>query len=201
MSEEKFPDDLFGEPTEPGSEARRLENFLSQEKIPGQPPPDWLAERGSEMENITPRKLYEKEMKVAAVYDRTAPTGHHAYFVLLRELRDAGRELEIYVGYPEAQSISIVASQQSFNRPLTHDLLKLVVERLGWKVERMTIDDLYNNTFYAKLTLAQNGESIDIDCRPSDAIALAMRAQARIYVAEHVIVAAIKDNEPENTAE
>jgi bifunctional DNase/RNase len=185
MSEEKRPDEF---PEEPYRFSEFGEGFSLK------PDPQWekwFADRAGEMENLKPRKLYEKEVKVMAVYEQTSITGQKAYFVLLRD--NYNREIKIYVGYPEATSISMVSEGISFVRPLTHDLLKNVIERLGWKVERVTIDDLYNDTFYAKLTLVNDDRMIDIDCRPSDAIALALRAKAPIYVAEDVIRAVVEE--------
>ena len=153
---------------------------------------NWLAERAAEQENVTPRKLYEKEVKVTAVYEQqTAFNGTRAFFVQLRD--NSGRELKVYVGLPEATSISMATEGLNFRRPLTHDLTKSIIERLGWKIDRMTIDDLYNETFYAKLSLTKGNEVIDIDCRPSDAIALALRSRAPIYVAEDVLKSASRD--------
>jgi hypothetical protein len=73
------------------------------------------------------------------------------------------------------------------SRPLTHDLLKALVEALGAEVIRIIINDLKEGTFYARIHLRRNGEELDIDSRPSDAIALAVRWGAPIYVAEKVI--------------
>jgi bifunctional DNase/RNase len=194
MSEERFPE-------EPFDEAGFSHGDAGPEGELPLPPPEalqkWLAERGSEPENAAPRKLYEKEVKVVAVYEQVTISGQKMYFVLLRD--NHNREIRIYVGAPEAMSISMVAEGQAFSRPLTHDLMKLIVDRTGWKVDRVTIDDLYNETFYAKLTLTHNGTTIDIDCRPSDAIALAMRAKAPIYVAEDVITSASKADEDSDT--
>jgi hypothetical protein len=78
---------------------------------------------------------------------------------------------------------------ESVDRPQTYDLAMLIIDKLGASVERATIDDIWQSTFYAKLTLTRDGVSTDIDCRPSDAINLALRARAPIYVAEAVIEA------------
>ena len=73
------------------------------------------------------------------------------------------------------------------DRPFTHDLIKLILEQVGAKVERVIIDDLWQDTFYAKVCIAHNGLTHDIDARPSDALALALRFRAPIYVAEDVL--------------
>ncbi len=154
---------------------------------------NWLSERSGERENVTPKKLYEKEVKVVAVYEQqTAYNNTRAFFVQLRD--NAGREIKVYVGLPEATSISMATEGINFRRPLTHDLTKMIIDRLGWSVDRVTIDDLYNETFYAKLTLAKEKEILDIDCRPSDAIALALRSRVPIYVAEEVLATASRED-------
>ncbi len=151
------------------------------------------ADPGPERENLTPKKLYEKEVKVVAVYEQHTPfSGTRAFFVQLRD--NAGRELKVYVGLPEATSISMATEGVNFRRPLTHDLTQIIIERMGWKIDRVTIDDLYNETFYAKLSLTRHNELVDIDCRPSDAIALALRARVPVYVAEEVLAAAARED-------
>ena len=192
-----------GEGISPGGEEAPGEGFhptdlsklfgVSFQVSQGADEPAWLAEREAERENVTPKKLYEKEVKVMAVFEQqTAINGARAFFVQLRD--NQGRELKVYVGLPEATSISMATEGIHFRRPLTHDLTKTIIERLGWKIERITIDDLYNETFYAKLTLTHDHEQIDIDCRPSDAIALAIRAHVPIYVAEEVLSVATRDD-------
>jgi bifunctional DNase/RNase len=139
------------------------------------------------MENLTPRKLYEKEVKLTAVYEQTTLAGTPDYFVQLKD--GAGRDVKVMVDYNQAASISLAAEGKKYRRPLTHDLMAILVERMGWKLDRILIDDLYNDTFYAKLSLTKDSEIIDIDCRPSDAIALALRVHAPIFVAEDVLAA------------
>src|SRR5262249_32063153 len=126
------------------------------------------------------RELNEKEVKVVGVYEH--PKGA---FVLLRDGR--GRAMPIFIGHPEALSISLAIEGQATPRPLTHDLIRSLLERLGASVEAALVDDLYNNTYYAKITLRTNGTPMDVDCRPSDAIAVALRAKAPIYVADAVL--------------
>jgi bifunctional DNase/RNase len=69
---------------------------------------------------------------------------------------------------------------------MTHDLLSSIIESLGVKIEKIVIDDLRNHTFYAKIHLSSNGQTVKIDSRPSDAIAMSVASNAPIYVAEHV---------------
>ncbi len=108
------------------------------------------------------------------------------FVVLLRSAEDE-RTLPISIGQLEAQSIAIVLNDISFPRPLTHDLFKSVLISLDCKLLRIEICDLIDETFYAKLILEKDGKKIEIDSRPSDAIALALRLDAPIYVAEKVM--------------
>jgi bifunctional DNase/RNase len=95
--------------------------------------------------------------------------------------------MPIWIGQAEALSISIAIDGTPPPRPLTHDLLKSVLDRLNAVVEYVLVDDLYNNTYYAKLSVRIDSKVTDIDCRPSDAIALALRAKVPIYVADRVL--------------
>jgi len=146
----------------------------------------------SEPENRVRRALNEKEVKVVNVYEPVidgvpSPGSPQNIFVLLRDNR--GRELKIFVVRDVAFSISLALESEKPDRPITHDLMKNILERLSCKVERVTIDDLWQETFYARITLDYNGQTLDIDARPSDAIALALRFRAPIYVAEAVLEA------------
>lgn len=107
-------------------------------------------------------------------------------------LREAGGEryLPIYVGSNEASSIALVLQGQSAPRPLTHDLLRGVLEEVGAEIERVAITDLRDGTFYATITLRGSFGTREIDARPSDAIALAVRTGASIFATESVIVSA-----------
>jgi bifunctional DNase/RNase len=163
----------------------------SGEAIPLDADSEWFAERQAEGENLHPKKLYEKEVKVAAVYEQRAITGDRAFFVQLKDQRD--REIKVYVDYTQATSIAMANEGMRYQRPLTHDLTRTIIERIGWKIDHILIDDLYNETFYAKLSLSRGSESLDIDCRPSDAIALALRSRAPIYVAEEVLKSASRE--------
>ncbi len=140
----------------------------------------------SESENRAPRSLNEKEVKVMGVYMHQEAKLPAQHFVLLRD--NKGRRVPIWVGQFEAWAISFALEGDAPERPMTHDLFKLLLERLGATLERVIIDDLWNETFYAKVGfLTPGGESIEIDCRPSDAIALALRTRAPIYMAENVL--------------
>lgn len=101
--------------------------------------------------------------------------------VILREL-DGERILPIWIGPGEAQAIRRILSEEPFPRPLTHDLLFLIVEGLKAKIVRVVISDLRENTFYATVFVKRDADLLSIDARPSDSIAVALRAQAPIFV-------------------
>lgn len=106
--------------------------------------------------------------------------------VVLRD-SDGQRVLPIWVGLFEANAIALQIEQVETPRPMTHDLLKSVVEGLAARVERIVVCDLRDNTFYANIHLLSGGALKLVDARPSDAIALALRAGAPIFVEEAVI--------------
>ena len=150
---------------------------------------DWQGDEGlpdelGDHERIEPRRLDEKEVRVVGVYEHQESGVPPQYFVLLQDTR--GRRVPIWIGRTEAVSISMALEGDMPDRPMTHDLLKNVIERLGGTVERIIVDDLWQSTFYAKIIIVRNGVSLDIDSRPSDAIALALRTRSPIYVAEPV---------------
>jgi bifunctional DNase/RNase len=97
------------------------------------------------------------------------------------------RYLPIWIGPFEADAITIELQNVEVPRPLTHDLLKATIEKLGAEIEQVSITDLRNDTFYAEISLRVDGRRLEIDSRPSDAIALAVRAQVPVYVAEQVM--------------
>jgi bifunctional DNase/RNase len=98
--------------------------------------------------------------------------------------------LPIWVGLYEAQAIQLGVMKATTPRPYTHDLLKNVVMGLNAEVRRVVVSELRGDTFYAVIWMEQNGEVIAIDARPSDALALALRSDCPIYVAEEVLQAA-----------
>ncbi|MFZ2487059.1 MAG: bifunctional nuclease family protein [Anaerolineae bacterium] len=106
--------------------------------------------------------------------------------VVLKEV-DGERFLPIWIGPFEADSITIELQGREVSRPLTHDLLKSTIYMLGAEVTQVIINDLNNDTFYARIMLEAEGERIEIDARPSDAIALAIRCDVTIQVADHVM--------------
>ena len=106
--------------------------------------------------------------------------------VLLKE-KMADRYLPIWSGAAEADAIAVKLQGVSVPRPLTHDLLNSVIDTLGAGINSIVVCDLKNDTFYAKLILNVDGGQMEIDCRPSDALALAVRTGAIIYTEEAVM--------------
>jgi uncharacterized protein len=109
--------------------------------------------------------------------------------ILLKEL-EQDRQLPIFIHATEAEAIAAELEGYRPPRPLTHDLLNNCISALGGELQYVLISDLQNNIFYAVLHVLQDGREIDIDARPSDSIALAVRARVPIYVAEAVMDAA-----------
>ena len=99
----------------------------------------------------------------------------------------SGRTLPIYIGAPEATAIALALDGVTTPRPMTHDLLRDVLEDLGADVERVVVTDLHDKTFYAELHLVREGVSHVVSSRPSDAIALAVRTGTPIFAEEAVI--------------
>ena len=106
--------------------------------------------------------------------------------VILKE-RMAERYLPIWIGPAEADAIAVKLQDVNVPRPLTHDLLSSVIDNLGANVNSIIVSDLKNDTFYAKIVLNVDGGLVEIDSRPSDALALAVRVEAPIYVEEAVL--------------
>ncbi len=106
--------------------------------------------------------------------------------VVLKE-EDQERYLPIWIGPFEADAITIGLQSIQMTRPLTHDLLKAILDHMEASVSHIWVNDLRNDTFYAEIVIEANGRKLKIDSRPSDAIALAVRVNVPIYVAEPVM--------------
>lgn len=106
--------------------------------------------------------------------------------VVLKEI-GSERYLPIWIGPFEADAITLQLQGVEVARPLTHDLLKGVIEKMGGTISHITVTELKNDTFFARIVMDMNGKSVEIDARPSDAIALAVRAKAPLFVAEEVM--------------
>lgn len=108
--------------------------------------------------------------------------------IILKEKEGNCRLLPIVIGVFEAESIRMKVKGMKTARPLTHDLLKDTIEQLGAMAEKIVIDNLKEGTFFAKLVLKTvAGEEVQVDARPSDAIALALRANVPIFVSEEIL--------------
>ena len=106
--------------------------------------------------------------------------------VILKE-KVADRYLPIWIGPAEADAIAVCLQGVTVPRPLTHDLLRSVIDTLGATVNSIIVCDLRNDTFFAKVILNVDGGQLEIDSRPSDALALAVRAEVPIYAEETVL--------------
>ncbi|MHC4470352.1 MAG: bifunctional nuclease family protein [Planctomycetota bacterium] len=107
-------------------------------------------------------------------------------YIFLKE-KQGERTFPIVIGFYEASAIDRRVRGVGTPRPMTHDLLGNAVEALGGRILKIVVNRLHENTFYARLHIQKDGEEIEIDCRPSDAIALAVQAEVSIFVAETVI--------------
>src|SRR3712207_3474593 len=104
--------------------------------------------------------------------------------IVILKVEDENRYLPIWIGQPEARSILMKLQNQEFSRPLTHDLAVNLVSELGGSMERVTVTELKDSTFFATISLQINGRTVEIDSRPSDAIAIAVRSGAEIFAAD-----------------
>jgi uncharacterized protein len=123
------------------------------------------------------------EMKVSGL---TIDPITNTPIVILKDMQE-NKAIPIWIGLFEASAIATELEKIIFSRPMTHDLLNECLKALNAKVNRVEIVDIRNNTFYANIYLTRDGENITIDARPSDAVALALRAAAPIFVDEKVI--------------
>jgi len=124
-----------------------------------------------------------KEMKLSGlIMDSTT----NAPVIILKDLEDK-EVISLWIGLLEASAIAVELEKIDLPRPMTHDLVKNVLDSLNIKVLKIEIADLRANTFYAYIHLGMDGKTFTIDARPSDAIAIALRTQSPIYVDEDVI--------------
>jgi hypothetical protein len=107
--------------------------------------------------------------------------------IVLLKTADDDKFLPIWIGHPEAAAILMKLQGASPPRPMTHDLLTDVISELQGEIVKVEVTELRENTYYARITIVQDGKEVEIDSRPSDAIALAVRCEARIFVSEDVI--------------
>jgi len=121
--------------------------------------------------------------------------------IVLLRTAEGNKFLPIWIGHPEAAAILMKLQSQAPPRPMTHDLVTDMLDQLGAQVVRITVTELRENTFYAQITVQQDGSEIEIDSRPSDAIALAIRADAPIFAADRVIEESAIEFEGEEVTE
>lgn len=116
-----------------------------------------------------------------------AVSGDENQFLVLLRRKDGHDILPIQIDAMQAISIASGRGSERFERPLTHDLMVSVLEMLGATVARVEITDLVEGTYYAMLILERSGVRFEVDARPSDALALAVRVKAPVFIAEHVL--------------
>jgi bifunctional DNase/RNase len=124
-----------------------------------------------------------REMSIDSI--RVSLTNYQRVVIL--KVNDSDHYLPIWIGANEADAIALKLQDVTVPRPLTHDLLGSVIASLGAEVARILVSDLSDDTFYAKIVLQHNGDQTEIDSRPSDAIALAVRTAAPIFASDAVI--------------
>lgn len=143
--------------------------------------------------NACQQNASDTNLDVRVHVDRIGLDGFDVPVLVLGE--EAGpRSLLIWIGVPEARSIALQMEARNLSRPNAHDLARNVIDGLDGEVERIVVTDLKNGTFYASLSLRVDNRIIEIDSRPSDAIAIALRTDAPIYVRENVFAKANAPN-------
>jgi uncharacterized protein len=121
--------------------------------------------------------------------------------IVLLKAADANLFLPIWIGQPEAAAILTRLRGEETPRPMTHDLFVSVLEELGAEVVQVSVTELRDSTYHAEILLRRNGETLAIDSRPSDAIALAVRTEAPIFAADDVIAANAHEMDPNAEAD
>jgi bifunctional DNase/RNase len=124
-------------------------------------------------------------MKKAKIFSLIAAPQAGQYLLTLEEV-EGTRLIPIWVGAAEGMAIASALQREEFPRPLTHDLITNMLKDLKVKIDKVIITDLKNDTFYANILLSRNGEAYNIDCRPSDSLALAVRTDAPIFIDDKV---------------
>ncbi len=124
-----------------------------------------------------------REMSIDSI--RVSLTNYQRVVIL--KVNETDRYLPIWIGPNEADAIALKLQDVDVPRPLTHDLLSSALEAVGASVNRIVVSDLTNDTFFAKIVIAYNDSTVEIDARPSDAIALAVRTKAPIFAEDEVL--------------
>ena len=139
-----------------------------------------------------PRELHSVYVESLALDERTDTP-----VVILREIDGNGRELPIWIGLSEAQSIAMALEEVDLPRPNTHDLIKNLLDGLEGDINRVVITELRGHTYYAVIDVQLDGRLVTIDSRPSDAIAVAIRTGAPLFATDQVLVLGDLDEEAE----
>ncbi len=139
-----------------------------------------------------PRKLHAVHVESLALDDRTDTP-----VVILRESNGNGRELPIWIGLSEAQSIAMALEDVQLPRPNTHDLIKNLLDGIQGDINRVVITELRGHTYYAVIDVQLDGRLVTVDSRPSDAIAVAIRTGAPLFATDQVLVLGDLDEEAE----
>jgi bifunctional DNase/RNase len=135
------------------------------------------------------------EMELVSVEAPERPT--RTPVVILREVSGQRRVLPIFIGVPEAQAIALTMQNIETPRPMTHDLMKNLLDEVGAQVERITVTELREGTFFAEIVLSAQGEVRTVSSRPSDAIALAIRIGSPIFAEDEVLEEAGRVEQPD----
>ena len=135
------------------------------------------------------------EMELVSVEAPERPT--RTPVVILREVAGQRRVLPIFIGVPEAQAIALTMQNIETPRPMTHDLMRNLLDEVGAQVERITVTELREGTFFAEIILSAQGEVRTVSSRPSDAIALAIRIGSPIFAEEDVLEEAGRVEQPD----
>jgi hypothetical protein len=146
-------------------------------------PPSFFPYSGSDPERAPGNFGELVEVSVQGVFGAETK-GRISHFVLLT---DGVRKLPILIGASESNAIMYIIEQKRPDRPQTHDLIKNILDRVGCDIDRVVIDDFWNAVYYAKMYLQSGNAEVEIDSRPSDAIAMALRFEAPIYVADELL--------------
>jgi len=153
-------------------------------------------------DGVRPGPILDANVQEMVIYGVSFDMVGKQPIVLLKTV-DSNKFLPIWIGHPEAAAILMKLQGASTPRPMTHDLLADLLGELEVECARVAVTELRENTFYASITLRANGRDVEIDSRPSDALALAVRAGAPIFAADEVIAeSAIEfEHEVEDTEE
>ena len=135
------------------------------------------------------------EMELVSVEAPERPT--RTPVVILREVAGQRRVLPIFIGVPEAQAIALTMQNIETPRPMTHDLMKNLLDEVGAQVERITVTELREGTFFAEIVVSAQGEVRTVSSRPSDAIALAIRIGSPIFAEDDVLEEAGRVEQPD----